>query len=118
MYTCPSCQQKTIRFFRKWCANAASPAICSNCGQASAILIADAAGFVVAATVLSTLSGFAAVGLQSIWPLVVGLTSATGYYFWRQHTATLAVVTVEEKRAAKRSAWMEFLAVLFSSWLK
>lgn len=116
MYFCPSCHQKTIPFLRKWLSSASLPARCSNCEQECAILISNSADFVVMAAVLITLGGFAAVGLQSFWPLATGLTSAMGYYFWRQHTALLALVTAEEKRIARRSVAMEWLAVLLFSW--
>lgn len=116
MYACPSCGQKTISLFRKWRAVAALPARCSSCGQSSAILIVDSTGVVVAAAVLTTLGGFTAVWLQSLWPLIAGLACAIIYYFWRQHTAQLAVVTGNEERTAKRSGWIEFLAVVLLSW--
>lgn len=116
MYACPSCGQKTISLFRKWRAVAALPARCSSCGQSSAILIVDSAGIVVTAVVLATLGGFAAVWFQSPWPLIVGLVCALGHYCWRQHTALLSVVTVNEERTAKRSGWIELLAVVLLSW--
>jgi hypothetical protein len=116
MYTCPSCKQATISYARKWLSWSAAPARCVECGESSAIAIADASGYLVASLVLVTLSGFAAVWVQGAWPLALGVSMAGVYYFWRQHTAPLLVVTGQEQRVASRSAWLGLLIAVFPSW--
>jgi hypothetical protein len=66
---------------------------------------------------LVTFGGFAAVALHAIYPLLVGLLLAAGYYFWRQHRAPLVLITPQETTVAKRSAWLAFIVWLFPGFL-
>lgn len=116
MYPCPSCRSRSITYLRKWLSWSSLPATCSKCGQPCAIAIADSSGFLVGTIFLATLSGFVAVWLQALWPWVSGLAMAVAYYFWRQHTAGLAVVSAHEQQVAKRSAWVALLVSLFPAW--
>ena len=113
MYACPSCQQRKISFLRKWWSWPASPAQCPNCHSWSAIATVSASGTSVAAIVIVTLSGFAAVAVHSALPLLGGVTGAIAFYFWLQHRAALINVSEEEMKLAKRSNWLLFLAFLF-----
>lgn len=115
LYYCPSCGAQSITFMRKWLSWAASPARCSACRKGCAIPIVDASGTLAASAVFVTLCGFAAVALQAIYPLLLGLSVAAAYYFWRQHRVQLVPVTDEELQTAKRSAWLALLVALFPS---
>ena len=70
----------------------------------------------MAATVLVTLSGFAAAAVGAVYPLLIGFGLAVAYYFWRQHRAQLNVVSPQEISTAKRSAWVGMLTQLFPSF--
>lgn len=113
MYACPRCRASTISFLHKWLSWSAQPARCSGCGRSCAIAIVDASGILVVAALLITGSGFAAIATHAYWPVVMGVLSATVFYFWRQHRARLVIVTEAESKAAKKSALAIFLCSLF-----
>jgi hypothetical protein len=117
MYACPSCASRCITFLHKWLSWSAAPAKCSHCGAACAISIDDASGIVVAAALFVTLSGFAAMAMHSIYPVLAGAFLAVGYYFWRQHRAPLMLITAQETATARRSGWIAILASLFPGFL-
>jgi hypothetical protein len=51
--------------------------------------------------------------VHAIYPLLLGLSVAAAYYFWRQHRAQLVPITDAELQTAKRSAWLALLIALF-----
>lgn len=113
MCACPNCGAHSISFIRKWLSWSAAPARCNSCGSASAIPIVDASGVLVAAVLVITAGGFLAAAVGSIYPVLLTVVLAVGYYFWRQHRAPLMVITPEESRVAKRSARLSLLVLLF-----
>ena len=116
MYLCPACNHKTFSFAQKWLASSASPAWCSNCDAGSAIQIVDASGYLAGSIVLLTLAGFVAAWLHYPLLFALGFAVSVAWYLWRQHKATLVVVAKAEQRAARRSGWLAFLAVLLPFW--
>lgn len=116
MYSCPSCGKPALTFLKKWLSWSACPARCHECGKVCAISIADSSLYLVISTVMLTVSGFAAVWLHSVLPLLAGALVSVGHYFWRQHTAPVVVVSEEENTVAKRSAVLGLLLALFPSF--
>jgi ribosomal protein S27E len=106
MYACPSCNQRTISFAHKWLSWSYMPARCLSCKSGCAIATGDSGGILVVSAIVVTLFGFAAVAVQAVYPFVIGIVLACGFYFWRQHRAKLMVVTDAEAKTANRSAWV------------
>jgi hypothetical protein len=117
MYACPSCASRSITFLHKWLSWSAAPAKCSHCGAGCAIAIVDASGIAVAAALFVTFSGFVAVAVHAVYPLLAGVLLATGYYFWRQHRARLMPITAQETATARRSGWVALVAWLLPGFL-
>lgn len=116
MYRCPSCNEPTISFLRKWLSWRETPARCSSCKRGCAITIADAGGIVIVCAVFVTLCGFAAVAAHSSLPFVVGIVLAATFYFWRQHKAALVSISEEEIKTANRTFWAMVLLSLFPTF--
>jgi hypothetical protein len=118
MYACPSCNERTIGYFRKWLSYPAIPARCSSCDAYShAHRASGGLGLVVSAVVI-TLCGFASVASHTPWPILVGALSSLAYYLWHWHQVRLEPLTPEAVAAARKSesafGFVALLSVFFN----
>jgi uncharacterized protein (DUF983 family) len=118
MYSCPSCNERTIGHFRKWLSYPAIPARCSNCGSYShAQRASGGLGLVVSAIVI-TLCGFASVASHTPWPILAGALSSLIYYLWHWHQVHLESLTPDAVATARKTetgfGLVALLSVFFS----
>jgi len=117
MYRCPSCNQRTIGYFRKWLSYPAIPARCPSCGTYShGHRASGGLGFVISAVVI-TLCGFLSVSSDSPWPILFGVLSSFAYYLWHWHRVRLEPLAPEAVAAARRSESAFGLVALLSIFL-
>jgi len=118
MYSCPSCNERTIGYFRKWLSYPAIPARCSNCGSYSHAQRASGGLGLVVSAIIITLCGFASVATHTPWPIVAGAVSSLIYYLWHWHQVLLESLSPEEVAAARKTetgfGLVALLSVFFS----
>src|SRR5437773_7518063 len=103
MYRCPSCNERTIGYFRKWLSYPAIPARCPSCGAYShGHRASGGLGFVISAVVI-TLCGLVSVSSHSPWPILLGVLPSVVYYLWHWHRGRLEPLTLEDVAAARRT---------------
>jgi hypothetical protein len=117
MYVCPICSAPSISFYRKWLSYPALPAYCSVCkGYVHAHRSSGGVGIVVSAFVV-TCFGFVASALQALWPLLIGVASALGFYVWHLHRIQLEVLAPELVSKARRTESMGAIVLLLTFFL-
>jgi uncharacterized protein (DUF983 family) len=112
MYTCPTCNARTISFFRKWLSYPTLPAHCRACGNYSHAQRSSGGLGLVVALVAITLSGFAAMAFQAAWPLLLGICGSIGFYWWHWHHISLQALSPEAVSVARKTEGLGMFALL------
>ena len=117
MYACPTCNSRSISFFRKWLSYPTLPAYCSVCKAYShAQRSSGGVGVVVSAFVITGF-GFAAVAAQAVWPLLLGIASVLVFCIWHWHRIPLEPLSPELVSEARKTDAMNALVLLLFVFL-
>ena len=117
LYACPTCKSLTISFFRKWLSYPALPAFCPACkGYSHAQRSSGGVGVVVSAFVITSF-GFAAVAIQAIWPLLLGILTAFTFCVWHMHSIQLEPLSSELVSNARKTEGMGGIILLLMFFL-
>ena len=114
MYACPTCKSRTISLFRKGLSYPTLPAYCSACKTYSHAHRSSGGVGVVVSVLVITGFGFAAVAVQALWPLLLGVASALVFCVWHWRRIPLEPLSPELVCEARKTEAMNALALLLA----